>query len=362
MSSLTLKRSQGLIANSIKQSKGKSYLPFYLVAGGALAAYFYNDQNNNNNRFNGNKGFNKALLPLIGGSSFVNIASVPEGKTQSDYQKIYNDIALKVQENDEFDGGAGYYGILCRLAWHSSGTYDKKTNKGGSYGGTMIYSPENVDPDNAGLATARDFLVEFGEKYPWISRGDLWTLGGVVAIQEAGGPKILWRPGRNNYKCNENVPKIGNLPDATRDGKYVRQVFTRLGFNDQETVALIGAHCLGQCHKHSSGFDGPWVPAFNRFTNDFYIRLLGDWYPKVIESTGRHQFEDKETKSLMMLPTDMALKEESYFVKYVKAYANDEELFFKDFSKAFSRLLELGITYPENVKPMEFKSLEEQED
>jgi hypothetical protein len=29
-----------------------------------------------------------------------------------------------------------------------------------------------------------------------ISYGDLWTLGGVCAIQEMAGPKIPWRPGR----------------------------------------------------------------------------------------------------------------------------------------------------------------------
>ena len=38
--------------------------------------------------------------------------------------------------------------------------------------------------------------MEFLVKYPWISRGDLWTLGGVAAVQESGGPKIEWRPGR----------------------------------------------------------------------------------------------------------------------------------------------------------------------
>lgn len=356
--SLAIKRTP-LVVNSIK-SKGKSYLPYYLLTGGALAAWYYNQNNNNNNNRNGK--FNKAALPFLGGSAYINNASVPEGISPSDYQKVYNDIALKVQDDQDYDEGAGWYGILCRLSWHTSGTYDKKTNRGGSYGGTMIYSPENADPENAGLSSARDFLVEFGEKYPWMSRGDLWTLGGVVAVQEAGGPKIPWRPGRKNFGVNEQVPVNGNLPDATRDGKYVRNLFGRMGFNDREIVSLLGAHCLGQCHKHSSGFDGPWVPANNRFTNDFYVRLLGNWYPKVIESTGRHQFEDEETKSLMMLPTDMALKEESYFAKYVKLYANDEALWFKDFAKDFQKLLELGIAFPKDEQPIEFKTLEEQEE
>ena len=31
-----------------------------------------------------------------------------------------------------------------------------------------------------------------------------------------------------------------------------------MGFNDQEIVALSGAHAVGRCHTDRSGFDGPW--------------------------------------------------------------------------------------------------------
>ena len=43
-----------------------------------------------------------------------------------------------------------------------------------------------------------------------------------------------------------------------------------------------------------------------------------------------------------MLPTDIVLVEDPKFLKYVDAYAKDEKLFFKDFAKAFSTLMELG--------------------
>ena len=33
----------------------------------------------------------------------------------------------------------------------------------------------------------------------------------------------------------------------------------RMGFNDQEIVALSGAHTLGRCHADRSGFVGPWT-------------------------------------------------------------------------------------------------------
>jgi len=43
---------------------------------------------------------------------------------------------------------------LVRLAWHAAGTYDKKTNTGGTNGATMRFGPEKSDPANAGLDKA----------------------------------------------------------------------------------------------------------------------------------------------------------------------------------------------------------------
>lgn len=62
---------------------------------------------------------------------------------------------------------------------------------------------------------------------------------------------------------------------------------------------------------------------------------------------GPKQFEDK-TGKLMMLPTDLALIEDPKFKKYVEMYAKDEALFFKDFSAAFNKLMELGVKFPCN--------------
>lgn len=41
-------------------------------------------------------------------------------------------------------------------------------------------------------------------------------------------------------------------------GHHVRDVFYRMGFNDREIVALVGAHTLGRCHTTASGYSGPW--------------------------------------------------------------------------------------------------------
>jgi len=53
----------------------------------------------------------------------------------------------------------------------------------------------------------------------------------------------------------------------------------------------------------------------------------------------------------MMLPSDIALIHDPVFRKYVELYAKDEDAFFKDFAKAFSKLLELGVPFAAVTKP-----------
>ena len=40
---------------------------------------------------------------------------------------------------------------------------------------------------------------------------------------------------------------LRRLPDASKGAPHIRDVFSRMGFNDQELVALSGAHALGRC-------------------------------------------------------------------------------------------------------------------
>lgn len=119
---------------------------------------------------------------------------------------------------------------------------------------------------------ARDHMETIKKEFPWISYGDLWTLGGVVAIQESGGPVIPWRPGRIDG-FEHHVTPDGRLPDAAQAQDHLRAIFYRMGFNDQEIVALSGAHAMGRCHTDRSGFEGPWQFSPTTFSNE-YFRLL----------------------------------------------------------------------------------------
>ncbi|KAA1471769.1 cytochrome c peroxidase [Dentipellis sp. KUC8613] len=278
--------------------------------------------------------------------------------TKADYQKVYNRIAESLDADDYDDGSYGP--VVVRLAWHSSGTYDKASNTGGSNYATMRFAPEALHGANNGLNVARDHMEKIKKEFSWISYGDLWTLGGVAALQEMGGPKIPWRPGRIDGEAKDVTPD-GRLPDATQGASHLRDIFGRMGFNDQEIVALSGAHALGRCHVDRSGFDGPWTFSPITLTND-YFRLLVDekWIWR--KWNGPKQYTDKTTGTLMMLPTDYVLTQDKSFKKWVKAYAADEELFFKDFAKAVSTLFELGVPESQFVtsEPWQMQTLDEQ--
>jgi len=264
-----------------------------------------------------------------------------EEKKKINYDAVRKDI-LDILEESSYDDGS-YGPVIIRLAWHAAGTYDRATGTGGSTGATMRFAPESSHGANAGLAIARGRLEKVKQKYPELSYSDLWSLAGVVAVEAMGGPKVSWRPGRTDKLDGKSGPPDGRLPDASKGVSHVREVFSRMGFSDQEMVALIGAHAVGRCHTDRSGYSGPWTNSPTAFSNDFYVQLLErKWTPK--KWNGPKQYED-ESGTLMMLPADLALIEDPAFKKWVEVYAKDEEKWQQDFANAFSKLLELGVKF-----------------
>ncbi|PYI03717.1 heme peroxidase [Aspergillus sclerotiicarbonarius CBS 121057] len=309
---------RGYASEAGEAKSSNTFLWAALAAAGGAGAYFY----------------------LKGGDASVSSKEFVPG--QEDYQKVYDAIAHRLANETDYDDGS-YGPVLVRLAWHASGTYDKETGTGGSNGATMRFAPESDHGANAGLKHARDFLEPIKAQFPWITYSDLWTLAGSCAIQELGGPTIPWRPGRQDKDVAACTPD-GRLPDAAKDHSHIRDVFYRMGFNDQEIVALIGAHSIGRAHSDRSGFDGPWDFSPTVFTNEFF-RLLVDEKWQQRKWNGPKQFTDKSTGTLMMLPADLALTKDKAFRKHVELYAKDSDAFFKDFSVVFVKLLELGVPF-----------------
>jgi catalase (peroxidase I) len=183
-----------------------------------------------------------------------------------------------------------------------------------------------------------------------------------------GGPCIPWKPGRTDKPTQEDqtlnrvdsgldsldasscplgfkIPENGRLPQAPLDADHVRSVFTRMGFNDLETVALMGAHCVGRCHPERSGYMGPWTTMPIRFINSYYEALTArEWVPK--QWDGPLQFVDKNDSEqfVMMLPTDISLLKDPIYRPMVYAFARDNQYWFREFAQAYGKLLELGVS------------------
>lgn len=101
--------------------------------------------------------------------------SIATAADSVDYKAVANDVADLVVKHPDWGP------TLVRLAWHSSGTYDKMLNNGGSSGGTIRFMEELAHGGNAGLAeTAVSWMDPVYAKYKdqGLSYADLYTLGG----------------------------------------------------------------------------------------------------------------------------------------------------------------------------------------
>jgi catalase (peroxidase I) len=263
----------------------------------------------------------------------------PKSKQGGKKKPPFDLPAVRKEIEDMLDDDLGRAPILLRLAWHAAGNWDAKANDGMSNTASMRFEPECKYAANAGLDKARDMLEPIKKRHPKITYADLWVLAGCIAVEAMGGPPITFRWGRED-SFESSAPDL-RLPDASKSHGHVREVFSRMGFNDQETVALLGAHAVGECHKKNSGFDGPWTHDKLGFTNTLFTTLKeNEWL--VDKRKPLLQYTDLATRTLMMLPTDVCLLYDKSFNKWVDAYAEDDELFKRDFAKAFQKLVELG--------------------
>ena len=140
---------------------------------------------------------------------------------------------------------------------------------GGSNGARIRFAPESGDIANVGLAAAAQRLLPFARNYS-VSLADTITLAGATAIEVTGGPYIAWKAGRMDLCDGSTSPANGRIPSAIKDAHHIHDVFARLTFTPEETVALTGAHVLGASHGNISNFVGPWVVNNRKFSNEYF--------------------------------------------------------------------------------------------
>jgi len=207
------------------------------------------------------------------------------------------------------------------------------------------FEPEASDGANKGLHIIHDLLVPVKKTFPNVSTADIWAMSGAVAVEFAGGPAVPFELGRSDAPTVESatVPPNGRLPDAAQGASHLREVFGRMGFNDDEIVALSGGHTLGRCHKVRSGFDGAWTQNPLKFDNSYFTNLMTlEWTKR--EWDGPIQYTDP-SGTLTMLETDLALKTDDSFKVTAQLYADDEAAFFTAFAAAYGKLLALGCPH-----------------
>ncbi|HTA92284.1 MAG TPA: catalase/peroxidase HPI [Polyangiaceae bacterium] len=206
-----------------------------------------------------------------------------------DLAALKKDLTALMTDSQEFwPADFGHYGgLFIRMAWHSAGTYRTGDGRGGGGRGQQRFAPLNSWPDNVNLDKARALLWPIKQKYgKKISWADLMILTGNVALESmgfktfgfGGGRSDVWEPDQD-VSWGAEKAWLGDLrhsgerelenplaavqmgliyvnpqgpngnPDPLAAAKDIRETFSRMAMNDEETVALIaGGHTFGKTH------------------------------------------------------------------------------------------------------------------
>ncbi len=322
----------------------------------------------------------------------------------------------------------GHYGpFFIRLAWHSAGTYRTGDGRGGAGSGTQRFAPLNSWPDNGNLDKARRLLWPLKQKYGnKISWADLMVLAGNCALESmgfktygfGGGRPDIWEAPEDIYwgaegkwledkrysgdRVLENTlaaVQMGLIyvnpegpngnPDPVASARDIRETFSRMAMNDEETVALIaGGHTFGKTHgagpaTHvgvepeggaiedqglgwlssyesgkgghaiTSGLEVTWTTKPTQWSNDYFNHLFGFEWELTKSPAGAHQWTPKNgtgagtvpdahdpTKRISpsMLTSDLALRMDPAYEKISRRFHANPDQFADAFARAWFKL------------------------
>eukprot|EP01084_Bolivina_argentea_P142765 250776_1 len=247
-------------------------------------------------------------------------------------------------------------------------------------------------PDHLGLEGEDDDIINVlddiysdsdNEWSTMMSTADFWAAAGTIAVQyaqfldrvEHDGvddlPFIPYYFGREDCSTspnvNESTTNIKVFPQGSSGWDDIFEWMSdNLELNTEESVALIGAHTLGQAHEDVSGFENQWVTDWDAFNNQFYIDLSSEtWQQVTVEDSGKMQWSRDDLDIFMMLNNDIALwKDIDSFINdtttgrvtcefddcprqndtadFVLMFANDNALWLKKFVNAYIKLITMG--------------------
>ena len=348
-----------------------------------------------------------------------------------DLAEVKKDIAEVLTTSQDFwPADFGHYGpFMIRMAWHSAGTYRISDGRGGAGAGQQRFAPLNSWPDNANLDKARRLVWPVKKKYGRaLSWADLIVLTGNVALESmgfetfgfAGGREDVWEPdedvywgpettwlGDERYKGDRELdeplgavqmgliyvnPEGPNAnPDPLLAAHDIRETFSRMAMNDEETVALIaGGHTFGKTHGASpdggdsvgpepeaapleaqglgwvssyasgkgadtmtSGIEVTWTQTPTQWSNHFFDNLFSHEWELTKSPAGAHQWQPKdgagagtvpgpvegsEMRPPTMLTTDLALRFDPAYEKISRRFHENPDQFADAFARAWFKL------------------------
>jgi len=134
-----------------------------------------------------------------------------------------------------------------------------------------------------------------------------------------------------------------------------------MGFNDQEIVALSGAHTIGRAFKERSGTCpfGYGNSTASKYTKEGCIARKdgsdgigmsggGAWTKNWLTFDNSYFIDRQQADrdpDLLSFPTDNCLATDPEFEPYFNQYAKDQKKFFKDYALAHKKLSELGCKF-----------------
>ena len=335
-----------------------------------------------------------------------------------DLHAVVKDLtALMTDSQEWWPADYGHYGpFFIRMSWHAAGTYRIYDGRGGAGTGSQRFAPTNSWPDNGNLDKARRLLWPIKQKYGRkISWADLIVLTGTVALDSmgfktfgfAGGRVDIWEPeddiywgpettwlGNARYKGDRQLDQpLGAVqmgliyvnpqgpdgnPDPLASARDIRETFSRMAMNDEETVALTaGGHTFGKSHgaapeSHkgpepegasieeqgfgwtssfgtgkglhaiTSGIEGAWTATPITWDNSYFDTLLGFEWELTKSPAGAHQWIPKngagadsvpdahdpsKRHAPVMTTADMAMRVDPAYEKISRRFhANPAEL------------------------------------
>ncbi len=346
-----------------------------------------------------------------------------------DLDELKKDIEqVMTTSQDWWPADYGHYGpLFIRMTWHAAGTYRISDGRGGGGSGHQRFAPLNSWPDNGNLDKARRLLWPVKQKYGQkISWADLIIYAGNCALESMGlktfgfafGRPDVWEADDTNWGSeatwlgSERHSSDGELegpygadhmgliyvnpegpngnPDPNAAAKYIRNTFTRMAMNDEETIALIaGGHTFGKAHgaapeahvgpepegnsieaqgfgwmnNHgsgkggdtiTSGLEGAWTTNPVKWDNNFMENLHNHEWTLTKSPAGKSQYtpvnasevatvpdahDPSKKHAPFMLTTDLALKMDPVYAPISKRFLENPADLEDAFARAWFKLL-----------------------